>query len=238
MTQGKTKAVWITRAQPGADRTAEAVSALGFMPVVAPVLSVETLSPALPAVMDGIVFTSRNGVAALARLTSQRDMTALCVGDATAEAAQHKGFKAVLSAGSDALGLRALINAKWSKSRPLLYACPQEPSAPVQEWLKADGFMCDAVAVYRTHAITPDLSFLSADIAAILLHSARAAKQVAACLTTRQIDWPLTFVCISETVDAALRAGYDLPPHTQSLISDFPDEASMLKRLNELRPHP
>lgn len=225
--------VWITRAQPGAQRTADAVRALGFTPVIAPVLSVEPLSPALPDVMEGVVFTSRNGVNAFAGLSPQRDLTALCVGDATADAARHTGFAEVMSAASDAVGLRAMIGETWPKSRPLLYAAPLEPSAPVGDWLTSDGFAIQSVAVYRTVAIKPDLS--PADVAAlniVMLHSARAARQVADLLRHYAIK-PLKFISISATVDAAFKDEWaqNIPQNWQIAISAFPDEASMLSLL-------
>lgn len=237
--------VWVTRAQPGAERTAEALKASGFVPVIAPVLRVEPLSPALPVAMDGIVFTSRNGVAAFTALTPQRDLTALCVGDATAELAQAAGFADVLSAGSDAIGLRELINAHWPVSRPLLYAAPEEPSAPVADWLRDDGYTADSIAVYRTVPETPALTAqdLSA-IRIILIHSARAARQVAKMICGPLLALharPVLFISISSAVDAALKQGmaqntaYNWPPQWQSAISPFPDEASMLRLLKDMR---
>src|SRR5438093_1296853 len=61
--------VWITRAEPGAAATAERVRALGFEPVVAPLL---TLSP-LPDVallpgLFGVLLHSPKAASALARL--------------------------------------------------------------------------------------------------------------------------------------------------------------------------
>ena len=41
--------IWITRAQPGADSTAERVRALGHDAVVAPLLAVEAMTMALRA---------------------------------------------------------------------------------------------------------------------------------------------------------------------------------------------
>jgi len=67
--------VWITRAQPGANATAQRITALGFEPVVAPALVVKEL----PAVVDlagvgALAFTSVNAVRAFARRSPVRDL--------------------------------------------------------------------------------------------------------------------------------------------------------------------
>ena len=78
--------VWITRTRPGADRTAQRLRALGLTPVVAPLLTVQPLAPALPDLdrYAALVFTSPNGVAAYAALTPRRDHLVFTIGDATA----------------------------------------------------------------------------------------------------------------------------------------------------------
>ncbi|PRB40785.1 uroporphyrinogen-III synthase, partial [Brevundimonas sp. MYb33] len=60
--------VWITRAQPGTARTAARLTALGYEPVVAPLLTIRAMPEALNAAPDlttvaALAFTSPNGVA-------------------------------------------------------------------------------------------------------------------------------------------------------------------------------
>ena len=97
------KRIWITRAQPGADATAERVRVLGHEPVVAPLLAVKVL-PDAQVDLSGVAalaFTSANGVRAFADLSGERAMRVFAVGSATAEAAKAAGFKRVLSADGD-----------------------------------------------------------------------------------------------------------------------------------------
>jgi hypothetical protein len=108
--------VWITRAQPGASRTAARLRDMGFTPLIQPLLAVETLSPPVPDLdrFAALAFTSRNGVAAFAALTSRRDRPVFAVGDATAQAAREAGFVAVRSASGDLTALARRIAAELS----------------------------------------------------------------------------------------------------------------------------
>ena len=56
--------VWVTRAQPGAAATAERLRAMGYEPLVAPLLEVRTL-PGGPIDLTGVAalaFTSASGI--------------------------------------------------------------------------------------------------------------------------------------------------------------------------------
>jgi uroporphyrinogen-III synthase len=63
---------------------------------------------AVPPGIQALLFTSANGVRAFAALSGRRDLPALCVGEATAEAAREAGFGEVRSAGGDARALAGL----------------------------------------------------------------------------------------------------------------------------------
>ena len=125
--------VWITRAQPGAARTAARLSALGFDPVVAPLLKIRALPQPAPDLTDvaALVFTSRNAVSAFASLTAARDRSVLTVGDATAEAARAAGFADVRSASGDLKALAQLIAADlppFVHGNVLLHPAAREPA--------------------------------------------------------------------------------------------------------------
>ncbi|MFM8753174.1 MAG: uroporphyrinogen-III synthase, partial [Phenylobacterium sp.] len=104
-------AVWITRAEPGASETAARTSALGFRPVVSPLLETVDLPAAAAALAcDGpLAFTSANGVRAFARLSPRRTGPVYVVGSATAAAARAAGFPAIREGGGDVTGLAARI---------------------------------------------------------------------------------------------------------------------------------
>ena len=130
--------VWVARAEPGAQATAARLVALGHEPVVAPVLAVRPLTPALD--LQGIAalaFTSANGVEAFARLTDLRELPVFAVGRATAKAAHAEGFASVSSADGDVEDLCGLIAA--GAAGPVLWAGAREPAGDLVGMLRACG---------------------------------------------------------------------------------------------------
>lgn len=174
--------VWITRAEPGAARTAARLLALGMEPVVRPLLTIQTLSPELPDLdaFAALAFTSVNGVAAFAGLSARRDRPVFAVGDATAQAARDVGFARVDSADGDLGALARRIAA--GAAGPVLAAVAETPAGDLAAAVRRAGggatvgVGVQAVAVYRarsTGAAPPDL------FDAVLVHSPRAGRALA-----------------------------------------------------------
>ncbi|PZU59723.1 MAG: uroporphyrinogen-III synthase [Brevundimonas sp.] len=174
--------VWITRAEPGAARTAARLLALGMEPVVRPLLAIQTLSPELPDLdaFAALAFTSVNGVAAFAGLSARRDRPVFAVGDATAQAARDAGFARVDSADGDLAALARRIAA--GAAGPVLAAVAETPVGDLAAAVRRAGggatvgVGVQAVAVYRarsTGAAPPDL------FDAVLVHSPRAGRALA-----------------------------------------------------------
>ena len=169
--------VWITRAEPGSSATAERVRAIGFEPVVAPLLTVEPVEARLE--LDrvaALAVTSANGVRAFAERSDRRDFPIFAVGDATAEAARDAGFEPVRSADGDVGALAALIR---SEPPGGIVLCPgaEQRAGDLVTALTAAGIEARAATLYRTVATTAgvDVSVLTA----VLLHSPRAATVLA-----------------------------------------------------------
>nr|WP_294511759.1 uroporphyrinogen-III synthase [uncultured Rhodopila sp.] len=103
------KRILITRPEPGASQTAERLAAMGFVPVLAPVLAVTGVEAALqlPDRIAATVVTSRNAVPACAADLFDRPVFA--VGTATASCASAAGFSHVIDADGDASVLAPLI---------------------------------------------------------------------------------------------------------------------------------
>lgn len=100
--------VLLTRPAAASARFAQMLA--GFETVISPVLQTRFLEPAIDLTgCDAVVFTSANGVEALAKLTVARDLVAFCVGERTAELARSHGFDAVSAQGTvaDLTGLLA-----------------------------------------------------------------------------------------------------------------------------------
>lgn len=182
--------VWVTRTLPGAGLTAARVRALGWTPLLSPLLEVQLLDVAVELDEVGaLAFTSPNGVAAFARLCSDRALPVFAVGDGTADAAMSAGFAEVISAAGDVHALVALINARReSFSGRLLRPGPREPAGDLDGALAAQGIQGQSCVVYETTATDLDAGsseirrLASGDMAAVLVHSPRAGRRLAGLL--------------------------------------------------------
>ena len=183
------RAVWITRAEPGASITAERVAKLGFTPIVAPLLRFHPVEGVVLYVHPGeaLAFTSVNGVTSAAALTDLRDLKVFAVGDTTASAALAAGFFDVTSVSGNVEALSTLI----IQNRPVggvLHPAAAETAGDLVGALQKAGIEARKTAVYRTEAAeaVPEpiaKALETGRLAAILFHSPRAAKAGAALLT-------------------------------------------------------
>lgn len=167
--------VWITRAEPGAARTAARLTALGFEPVVEPLLAVRPLVPLIDLTgVAALAFTSVNGVTAFAALEPDRDKPVFAVGDATAQAAREAGFTDVRSASGDARALAHLI-AEAGFRGAFLAPGAAEPAADLAALVAGDAEV-RTLAVYE--AVETGVP-APAGLDAVLVHSPRAAQALA-----------------------------------------------------------
>lgn len=197
-------AIWITRAQPGADATARRIAALHRVAVIDPLLEVRPLDPVIDLTgVAALAFTSLNGVAGFARLSPVRDLAVFTVGAATAQAARAAGFADPASADGDVEALAL----KLAQARPglILHAGALAPAADLPALLAARGITARAVAVYETLDRMPSPQTLARldDLDAVLLHSPRAARRLAVLLATDPAP-RLRALCLSAAVAAPL----------------------------------
>ena len=222
------RCVWVTRAEPGAARTADRLTALGFTPIVAPLL---TLAP-LPAALDAapspdavavLALTSPNGVEAFVPLIPHfRAHPVFAVGDATADAARAAGFTDVRSASGDIHALARLIAAE-APPGPLLAPGAREPAGDLPALLPDRPVQrLPVYAAFETHAPAPER------LDAVMLHSPRAARALAADLPSAAASGRVA-ICISEAAATPLRP-FDF---AEIRIADAPDEPAMLSALGK-----
>ncbi len=179
--------IWITRAQPGADVTAERVRALGHEAIVAPLLAVKALKD-VDVDLTGVAalaFTSANGVRAFADLSGERNLRVFAVGAATAQAARSAGFRLVLSADGDVAALAEGISKRRGELRgAVLHPGAADPAGDLIGALAAEGVPARQLILYETTPVTLGAErageLVQAD--AVLLHSPKAAKVLAAVL--------------------------------------------------------
>jgi uroporphyrinogen-III synthase len=220
--------VWITRARPGAEATAAKVAALGFTPLVDPLLEVALIAASIDLTgVAALAFTSANGVQAFSGLTDVRSPPVFTVGRATAAAAREAGFAQVSSADGDVEDLARLISEV--SPGPILWAGAREPAGDLVAALNQAGVAARGVAVYETVELIPSdatLALLDRPLT-VLLHSPRAARGLAEILKRRPAA-ALRALCLSEAVAAPLDA---LAERGSVAFAPRPDETALLSLL-------
>ena len=216
--------VWVTRAQPGAERTAERVRAMGATALVQPLLTIQHLAPVIDlADVTGLVFTSLNGVAAFADLNSDRSLPVWAVGAATAQAARAAGFTQVVSADGDLSALSRLIRARHPAGRTLLHLRALEPAGDLAA-LVADHAPVRGLAVY---ASMPTPGPVPAEFDVVLIHSPRAAQVLAARAGS---GWGCRLAVAISPAAARPLTGLDL---AGVHVADTPDEPALIAALGK-----
>jgi uroporphyrinogen-III synthase len=174
--------VLVTRPEPGASETAERLSSLDLVPVVAPLLTIRRQQTRLPASgeIQAILATSGNAVAALP--LSHQGVLLLAVGDATAERARAAGFTNIHSAHGDAHDLAALAAQLLSPSNgPVLLVCGSGQGRALAEAVRVHGFRVPRRIVYAAEKVaalpeTAAAALLNDVLRAALFFSAETAR--------------------------------------------------------------
>jgi uroporphyrinogen-III synthase len=212
----------VTRAEPGAARTAGRLAALGFAPVVAPVLEIRPVAAPEPDLrgIGALAFTSPNGVEAFARLTPRRDQPVFAVGDVTAAAARAAGWDDVVSA-SGAIGdLERLLADR--AAGPVLAPGAREPAGDLA------GRLAGRIEVRRlpVYEAVETAAPAPTDWDVVLVHSPRAARAIVAALGAAGAGGRAA-VAISARAAAPLApCGFD-----RLDVAAAPAEAAMLEAL-------
>ena len=150
----------ITRSQPGAGRTAERASRLGFQTLINPLS--EALETRIVVDLDpveAIAVTSGHGLSALAQTITVRDKLLFAVGDQTADEARYLGFTQVRSASGDVEALAELIGQSVPSGSRILHARGERVAGDLKGRLDSFGIRLEDAIVYRmvsTNGFDPD----------------------------------------------------------------------------------
>lgn len=229
---GRRQRIWITRAQPGADVTAERVRSLGHDAMIAPLLTVRPM-PDVTIDLHGVAalaFTSANGVRAFADSCGERGLKVFAVGAATAQAARAAGFKSVLSADGDVEALAEGIAARRGELRgAVLHPGAAEPAGDLSGSLQRHGVEARHLVLYETAPVEPgtlDLDVMDrADV--VLLHSPRASQVLAKLLKAHPAP-QLRALGLSKAVVKPLAR----TPLAAKAFPPFPLEAALLNLID------
>jgi uroporphyrinogen-III synthase len=228
----------LTRPRDQAEAFAAAVEARlpgRFRPVIAPLLDIVPVAAALDLDgLQGILFTSANGVAAFAARTPERGLTAWCVGEMTAAAARQAGF-AAQSADGDVVALSAqVVAAHRPGGGAFLHVRGRHAAGDLAGRLAAHGIAIRAAELYDQQpcpldpAVAPLLRRRDPVVAVFSPRSARLLAEAAP-----GAGWDLTAattLALSAAADAPL-AG--LAP-ARRIVAPAPTRAGMLAALAAL----
>jgi uroporphyrinogen-III synthase/predicted nucleic acid-binding Zn-ribbon protein len=207
--------ILVTRPEPEARRFAAQLKEHGVDAVVAPLMSIERDEAPLPP-LDGaqaLVFTSANAVRAYAAKAGRSDLPVYAVGEATAAAARIAGYAKVVSAGSDAEGLAALLAGRIDPAKgPLFHPTGADQAGDLAGTLRARGFELQQAVLYRAAAATElpataRAALENGDVAGVALFSPRSAEIFVALATAAGLGATLAALdafCLSRAVATAL----------------------------------
>jgi uroporphyrinogen-III synthase len=183
-------AILVTRPLPDGETTAAALRAKGFEVLLAPMLRFEPVAfhDDGDARYGAVIVTSANALRAMESRLEDSPLLKLplfAVGEHTADAARGAGFANVISADSDAAGLRERIQAGvkakvLKKASPLLYLAGADLARDLPGELGERGFTVVTQTTYRMVAV-PNLpeqtrkAFAADEVEAVLHYSRRSA---------------------------------------------------------------
>jgi len=238
-------AILVTRPLPDGDTTAAALRAKGFEVLLAPMLRFESVAfhDDLDTPYGAVVVTSANALRAIeGRLKDSRllKLPLFAVGEQTARAARQCGFADVISANSDASGLRdrilASVKAKQiRKTAPLLYLAGADLARDLPGELGERGLTVVTQTTYRMVAV-PSLSadirdaFAAGRIEAVLHYSRRSARAFVEAAGHAGVEisaLALPQYCLSARIATVLRDS----GATQVTVAASPDEGALILAL-------
>lgn len=136
----------ITRPATEAEGTAIRLRALGWTPIVAPLLHIHPENPDWPDGIAALVVTSGNALGALLPL---RHLPLFAVGDATARRAAEFGFHPVQSASGDADDLASLIQTRLPPGASLGLPTAEGEGMVLANRLRGMGYDVQRRVAYR-----------------------------------------------------------------------------------------
>lgn len=187
--------------------------------------------------VQGLLFTSSNGVRAFESLSSERGLTAWCVGDETARTARAAGFEEVHSAAGnvDLLAEYVIAHAQPAQGR-MVHIAGSVSAGDLAGALRAAEFSVDRIPLYEAvpaTSLSEDTknAFTQEFLDAALFFSPR----TAATFVTLVKGAGLESAC--RTVDAyCLSAGVAQPvgelPWRKIVVADEPTRAALLAALD------
>jgi len=171
----------LLRATDDAARTAERLRAIGFIPVLSPVLEIAATGAQLPqGAYDALLASSAKGVELSRGAEAFKAMPFHAVGERTAHAARAHGFHPDI-VGGNAEAILPLLLERYQRPAHFLYLAGRDRQQALEAGLKAAGHRIIAVEVYEARAAKALLqeaidAIAAGEIDAVLHYSRRSAE--------------------------------------------------------------
>jgi uroporphyrinogen-III synthase len=227
--------ILITRPQEDAVRFAEMLRARGHDPLCASLLTVQFFDgPELTFEgVSAILATSANGVRALARRTSERELPLFAVGPQTADAARAAGFEHVESTDGDAATLaEAMLGWMKPEEGMLVHAASADNEGRLKTLLAEEGYRVSVEVLYEVVAIdalpAAALEALTQGrLGAAVVFSPRSAFVLKDCIERAGLVEACRTV-IAVAISATAAKMLEPLPFKAVLIADKPNQGAML----------
>lgn len=133
-------------------RTAQKLRAIGFIPVLSPVLEIAATGAQMPqGAFDAVLASSAKGVELARGARAFKALPLHAVGEKTAETARALGWRADIVAGN-AQAILPLLLARYQPPAHFLYLAGRDRQQTLETGLKAAGHRVAAVEVYEARA--------------------------------------------------------------------------------------
>ena len=236
--------VWVPRPREDAEALAGELADAGIDALVAPVLDIRFHErPVDLADAAAVLFTSANGVRALARNSGRRDIKIYAVGVNTAAEAESQGYTDVETADGDVDALADYVSARTAPAQgKLLHVAGTERAGDLAALLSEKGFSVDRQVLYEaaTAADLPDTvaeALRAQKLDGVALFSPRTARIVGDLITEAGLAEAanrVAAICMSKNVATAAKA----LPWRKIVVAPHPDRASVLQAASEaLKPN-
>jgi uroporphyrinogen-III synthase len=222
--------VLVLRAREDAERTALRLRAMGFAPLLSPVLEIVGTGAAIPrGPFDAVLATSAKGLEFCAQPGELQTHPLHAVGARTAQIAQKLGWRPDLLAGN-ARALARLIRARYKTPARFLYLAGRDRQNELETGLRAAGHDVTIVETYEARAATAlapaALDALAKGEIAAALHYSRRSAEIFMALSR---DAGLTETL--NEIDHLALSSDAASPLPRARIAERPDEEHLLRLL-------
>jgi uroporphyrinogen-III synthase len=226
--------VLVTRPEPGATRTLNALQAHGIDAVSIPLTEIQRLNFETPnAEFDVLIITSQNAVVHGAVLLAQhKAKPVFAVGKRTAEVLQSLGHAKVEWATTAQELLQMIIRCS---PKTALYICGQTRRPELETGLATAKIPYQTVEVYSAARMRNVRQMLLAFLAGcsnpiILFYAPSAAEAFVIAMDGQYLPVSVRFLCMSAAISAQLPENW----HMAVTLAGQPDDAAMITQLDKM----